>query len=73
LGGQILKKKVREAGDFPTRFFEGYGSQTATMWREFRESAANYAERHGGRERMIASAKETFETLQCWLEEAARQ
>ena len=69
LGSQILVRQVRDVlGDsVPLAYLTGYGSRTGTMWQSFKraleeQGSAAPAEQ----DRVIASARATFESLTTW-------
>lgn len=73
LGGRIIDRHLREhLGVEPGKggsFFNGYGTRTGEMWKEFGQTVQEYADKHGGEDRMIDLAKQTFDGFRlCFAE-----
>jgi len=71
LGGQIVTKHLQASlGVTPQTggaFFSGYAEHTGSRWKAFGAQLNAFAEASGADEEIIASANETFETLDRWL------
>jgi heme oxygenase (biliverdin-IX-beta and delta-forming) len=71
LGGQIIIKHLRaNLGITPetgASFFNGYGVQTGPLWLGFCQWADSRTELADCSEEVIASANQTFATLETWL------
>lgn len=71
LGGQILTKHLSTSLAITPHsggaFFRGYGEQTGSRWKSFGTQLTAFALRSGCDEEIVASANETFETLDRWL------
>jgi heme oxygenase (biliverdin-IX-beta and delta-forming) len=71
LGGQIITKHLEiNLGVTPQSggaFFNGYGTQTGPHWLAFCKMLMVHAERSENTENIIASANQTFATLDQWL------
>jgi len=77
LGGQIISKHLNASlgltPDFGCSFFAGYGKQTGSHWKAFGACLSAFATQTVSDEEIIASANETFQTLDCWLYPAQLQ
>jgi heme oxygenase len=72
LGGKFIAKQVQETLNLPpeapgTAFFSGYGKETGTRWKVFRESLVQYSEDTGEEATIIQAAEDTFMTLEKWF------
>lgn len=71
LGGQIISKHLlRNLGltsDAGAAFFNGYGTQTASLWKDFIELTTSHTRSEGGENEIVHSANLTFASLQQWL------
>lgn len=71
LGGQIVTRHLHASlGVTPLSggaFFGGYGALTGSRWKAFGTQLNAFAMRSGGDDEIVASANETFETLDHWL------
>lgn len=69
LGGQIIARRVaRDLGygpDTGCAYYAGHGALNGAMWRAFQAVLA--AEPPTAADRMVASARATFEALRAWL------
>lgn len=64
LGGKLDEKTLRA-----TRFYEGYGKQTAARWRSLQDAIVEATRLDpAAEERMTASAIATFRSMRVWLE-----
>ena len=72
LGGQIIANALRArlslADDHGLAFFVGDGSGTGARWRLVIRWLENLVRRAADADEIIASARETFRSLGCWLE-----
>ena len=77
LGGQIISKHLNASlgltPDFGCSFFGGYGKQTGSHWKAFGACLTAFAMQTGSDDEIIASANNTFQTLDCWLYPAQLQ
>lgn len=77
LGGQIISKHLNASlgltPDFGCSFFAGYGKQTGSQWKAFGASLTAFATQASSDDEIIASANNTFQTLDCWLYPAQLQ
>lgn len=71
LGGQIITRRLQmtlgltpESG---ASFFNGYGVETGPRWRAFGATLTAVAQRTGGEDDIIASANQTFASIDEWL------
>lgn len=71
LGGQILLRRVIAglglAPDRGASYLAAYGQRTGEMWRRFGGALTAYASQHGGEDRMVRAAQQTFTALEAWL------
>jgi heme oxygenase len=71
LGGQIITRHLQqELGIQPEcggAFFHSYGASVAPMWREFVEVLNTYPATEDEQVALVASACETFSSLEAWL------
>jgi heme oxygenase (biliverdin-IX-beta and delta-forming) len=71
LGGKFISKQVQEAlGLRPeggTAFFSGYGKDTGSRWKDFRESLVRHSEETAMDETIIGAAEDTFLKLEQWF------
>ncbi len=70
LGGQVLthyfqRQVPKQSWSFS--FLSGYGDQTGGMWKAFVEQATSYATIPAIKQSILASATETFLSLERWL------
>jgi heme oxygenase len=78
LGGQIIARALRErlplTDDHGLSFFVGDGSRTGARWRSVLDWLEGLVRRGALADEIVASARETFCALGCWVEmrEAAR-
>lgn len=74
LGGKILYKHMNhELGlshENGASYFWGYGEKTGILWKNFISTLAGYAVGENCEEEIIASAIQTFTTIDKWLNEA---
>lgn len=67
LGGRVITSHLSKMSWWPPaglRYFDPYGEQTASRWRQ---TLAQLADADGAHERIVAGAVRTFEVLQYWL------
>jgi heme oxygenase len=73
MGGQIIAKKIRENLGYKTddaiSFFKGYGENSGNMWKNFLGDLVAINETVEQKEKLIASAQETFKKFKDWLVE----
>lgn len=72
LGSQIIKRLLAQqlaiTDDNGGAFFNAYGDRVGDMWQAFRQTLSGYAAAHPGeRERIVATAQETFMKLEQWF------
>ena len=71
LGGQIITRHLQAhlelTPELGASFFNGYGAHTGARWQAFCSMLTSVAEQTGGDEDIIATANQTFETLEQWL------
>lgn len=72
LGSQIIKRLLAQqlgiSAENGGAFFNAYGDRVGMMWEGFRQTLAQYAERHPEeREAIVGGARETFLTLDAWF------
>ena len=72
LGGQMISRLLAQhlqmTADNGGAFFNAYGDQVRTMWQEFRQRLSQFASTHPDeRDTILATAKETFSTLDDWF------
>ncbi len=71
LGGQIVSRHLQASlGVTPQSggaFFSGYGQHTGSRWKAFGMQLSSFALASGLDDEIIASANDTFETLDRWL------
>jgi len=71
LGGQIITRHLHaNLGLRPSSgaaFFDGYGAQTGSQWKAFCAMLSATAGKTGSQDNILASANQTFETLDNWL------
>ena len=71
LGGQIVTKHLGASLAITPQsggaFFRGYGEHTGSRWKSFGTHLTAFALRSGCDDEIVASANETFETLDQWL------
>lgn len=71
LGGQIITRHLQASLNLTPEsgasFFNGYGAETGVRWHAFCAMLTAFAEQTGGEEDIIATANQTFETLEQWL------
>jgi heme oxygenase (biliverdin-IX-beta and delta-forming) len=64
LGGQVISRHLKEKFGLDetngSAFFSGYGKETGTMWKNFRDAISNFADGDANREELIGAANETF-------------
>lgn len=64
LGGQVISRHLKEKFGLDesngAAFFSGYGKETGTMWKGFRDAITNFADGDANREEIIGAANETF-------------
>jgi len=74
LGGKILYKHInQELGlsyENGASYFWGYGQKTGILWKNFISTLAGYAVEENCEEEIIATAIQTFTTIDKWLNEA---
>ena len=71
LGGQIVTRHLVDTLAVTAQcggaFFRGYGEHTGSRWKAFGTQLTAFASRSGSDDEIVASANETFETLDRWL------
>ena len=71
LGGQLISRHLQaHLGLSPASgaaFFNGYGVQTGRRWQAFGATLTALVQRTGGEDDIIASANDTFATIDEWL------
>lgn len=71
LGGQIVTRHLSTSLAITPHsggaFFRGYGEHTGSRWKSFGTHLTAFALRSGCDDEIVASANETFETLDRWL------
>ena len=71
LGGQIVMRHLSASlavtPHYGGAFFRGYGEHTGSRWKSFGTQLTAFAMRSGCDDEIVASANETFETLDRWL------
>ena len=71
LGGQIITRHLHaNLGLTPlsgSAFFDGYGAQTGSRWKDFCAMLRANAGETGGQQDILTTANQTFETLGQWL------
>ncbi|MEQ1620282.1 MAG: biliverdin-producing heme oxygenase [Methylococcales bacterium] len=71
LGGQIITRHLRSSLGITLEtgcsFFNGYGDITMMQWQAFGSTLTSLAERTCSDEEIIATANQTFKTLESWL------
>ena len=71
LGGQIVTRHLADTlavtAEYGGAFFRGYGEHTGSRWKAFGTQLTAFASRSGSDDEIVASANETFETLDRWL------
>lgn len=74
LGGKILYKHIHQilglTGENGASYFWGYGIKTGMLWKNFISTLASYAVENNCEEEIIASAEQTFSSIDKWLNEA---
>jgi heme oxygenase len=77
LGGQIVTRHLQASlGVTPQSggaFFSGYAEHTGSRWKAFGAHLTEFALASGADDEIVASANETFETLDRWLYPAPPQ
>jgi heme oxygenase (biliverdin-IX-beta and delta-forming) len=77
LGGQIVTRHLADSLAITAQcggaFFRGYGEHTGSRWKAFGTQLTAFAFRSGCDDEIVASANETFETLDRWLYPAQLQ
>ena len=72
LGGQIITKALRGrlplTDDHGLSFFVGDGSRTGARWRSVLDWLEDLVRRGAHADEIVASARETFCSLACWME-----
>jgi heme oxygenase len=72
LGGVIISRHVgRKLAISPAsggKFFDGYGEHTGAMWQQFRTAITTFSSGSDEQDKVVASARATFEALQHWCE-----
>jgi heme oxygenase len=72
LGGQMIAKHLKiSLGLTPhegLKFFNGYGSDTATMWRSFKKETQDIVRKPREFTTMLEAALNTFNSLSEWME-----
>ena len=69
LGGAIISKMIRQRlheTSVSIRFFEGYGESSSAMWESFLNQLNAVPYSPENEERLIATAKETFQRFEDW-------
>jgi heme oxygenase len=71
LGGQIIARHLKkvlglDAGN-GAAFFNSYGNEIGSMWREFGDAVTAYAGLHDDEDQIIAAACDTFAAFAAWL------
>ena len=72
LGGQIITRTLSESSILKNdgergKFFNAYGTRTREMWMSFKTSLDTLPEEDS--ERVLGTAKNTFNTMESWLAE----
>ena len=71
LGGQIVTRHLADTLAVTAQcggaFFRGYGEHTGSRWKAFGTQLTAFASQSGSDDEIVASANETFETLDRWL------
>lgn len=69
LGGRVISRHVqtRLGPHVPHRFLEAYGASTGERWQGFRAALRCFAETRETEHRIVAGAKQTFESFTRWL------
>jgi heme oxygenase len=77
LGGQIVSRHLQaKLGVTPQTggaFFSGYGPHTGSRWKAFGAHLSHFALASGHDDDILASANDTFDTLDLWLHPAHLQ
>lgn len=64
LGGQVISRHLKEKFGFDesggNAFFSGYGKETGTMWKIFRDAITDFSDGNINRKQIIGAANETF-------------
>jgi heme oxygenase (biliverdin-IX-beta and delta-forming) len=67
LGGQIITRHLKQnlgvTFENGGSFFNSYGDRVGPMWKDFCAVTRDFAERHGGEDRIIESARKTFDSF----------
>jgi heme oxygenase len=73
LGGRIISGHLRRVlpADSGCSFFRSYGDGVGRMWSSFLGVLARHSERHGDDDAVVASACQTFTSIDRWLSNAA--
>lgn len=64
IAGMLDKSEVPSAA---RRFYEGYGSETGSKWKEFCAALANFGVSSPSTDETVVAATETFQCLGVWL------
>jgi heme oxygenase len=69
LGGRVITRHLRglSGGPFPCAFFASYGDDVGAMWKAFGSFLTDYAAGRGEDDRIVQSARSTFDALGAWL------
>jgi heme oxygenase (biliverdin-IX-beta and delta-forming) len=71
LGGQVISKMIFKrlglGAEDGAAFFNGYGSDTGTKWKQFGEALTAAVVSADDQEEVVAAAKETFGCFEEWL------
>jgi len=72
LGGRVISRHVqtRLGPQVPHRFLDAYGADTGERWQAFRAALRWFAESRDIENRVIAGARQTFESFTRWLNPA---
>jgi heme oxygenase len=69
LGGRVVSRHVqtRLGPQVPHRFLDAYGADTGDRWQAFRAALRGFADSRETQNRIIAGARQTFESFTRWL------
>ncbi|WMJ74493.1 biliverdin-producing heme oxygenase [Cytophagaceae bacterium ABcell3] len=71
LGGTVISKNINKTlgltNERGCSFFHGYGSQTGSKWKAFREALTSYCDNGGNEDEIVNSANETFNKFRDWI------
>jgi heme oxygenase len=74
LGGQLIARQVQTlvttSKETGAMFFQGYGSQTGAMWRDFCSNLRSHAHSSKNQTAILAAAESTFKKLETWMRKA---